>query len=120
MRSLFPDLKAVRRVVNLCSPAGNNISVCPLAAPAAINLLFSRVLDATTVFVLCLSPSLTRAEEMCQGIKTKDLLELFLHPFVASWFVSPWRGGVKWKVSLGRGGDTQVCRGGQMEPQTWG
>lgn len=98
VRSLFPDLKSVRRVVNLCSPAWNNISVSPLPAPASNKPAFPPDFGCDNgVCALC--AHINERREYVSGDKDKRFVSEFLHPFVASWFVSPSRADVKWKLS---------------------
>lgn len=89
MRSLFPDLKSVRRVVNLCSPAWNNISVSPLPAPAGNKPAFGPDFGCDDGVCALSVARINERRENVSGDKDKRFAREFLHPFVASWFVSP-------------------------------
>lgn len=90
MRSLFPDLKSVRRVVNLCSPAWNNISVSPLPAPASNKPAFFSPDFGCHDGVCALSVArINERRENVSGDKDKRFAREFLRPIVASWSVRP-------------------------------
>lgn len=92
MRSLFPDLKSVRRVVNLCSPAWNNISVSPLPAPASNKPACFPDFGCDHGVCALSVARINERRENVSGDKDKRFVREFLRPFVASWFVSPWEG----------------------------
>lgn len=90
MRSLFPDLKSVRRVVNLCSPAWNNISVSPLPAPASNKPAFFSPDFGCHDGVCALSVArINERRENVSGDKDKRFAREFLRPIVASRSVRP-------------------------------
>lgn len=125
MSSLFPDLKSVRRVVNLCSPAWNNISVSPLPAPASNKPAFFPDFGCDDGVCALSVARINERRENVSGDKDKRFAREFLHPFCSQLVCQPLRALMENGKcpAVGEGRVTHRCAQGQLlrwSPKTLG